>query len=208
MPNITPESTNPERPAGQDLSGPEFLYYTTEWQKLAQKLFILGRDKTDKYRTRPREVIKNPSVLLHHDDERVAELTGQFEKASSREELISSQNLYIDQPDYIIELQVWNEEHPFGLNENTERDVFYMGIHYKRQIPEELHDDTIYYVVCSTMKEAISIVMLDEYRQTNPKRAGEVTEILKGMVNDPGIINKILDPEEAKKELSRIDQLN
>ena len=160
---------------------------------------------TDKYRTRPREVIKNPSVLLHHDDERVAELTGQFEKASSREELISSQNLYIDQPDYIIELQVWNEEHPFGLNENTERDVFYMGIHYKKEIPEELHDDTIYYVVCSTMKEAISIVMLDEYRQTNPKRAGEVTEILKGMVNDPGIINKILDPEEAKKELSRIE---
>ena len=62
MPNITPESINPERPAGQDLSGPEFLYYTTEWQKLAQKLFILGRDKTDKYRTRPREVIVNPSV--------------------------------------------------------------------------------------------------------------------------------------------------
>lgn len=210
MTGISPESINPERPAGQDLSGPEFLYYSTEWQKLAQKLFILGHDKTDKFKTKAREVLDNPSTAVRafHGDEYLAEVSDQFKKTSSREDLIASQNLYIDQPDYIIELQVWNEEHPFGLNENTERDVFYMGIHYKRQIPEELHSDTIYYVVCSTMKEAISIVMLDEYRQTNPKRASEVTEILKGMVNDPAIISKILDPEEAKKELSKIDQLN
>jgi hypothetical protein len=196
-----------DRPIGQDLSGPEFLHYRSEWMILAQRLFILGKDKTDKHKVNVEDTLSNPSEVarIYHGEKYLEELKN---LPRYRNELISSQNLYIDLDDYILELQMWNEEHPFGLTEETERDMFYIAFHYKKTIPEELQNDKINYAVISNIKEMISIVMCSEERQTNPKKASEITQVLKDLVSDPQIDSHFMDPEIAKNELSRIDPLN
>jgi hypothetical protein len=196
-----------DRPTGQDLSGPEFLHYRSEWMILAQRLFILGKDKTDKHKVNVEDTLTNPSevVRIYHGEKLLEELKN---LPRYRNELISSQNLYIDSDDYILELQMWNEEHPFGLTEEIERDMFYIAFHYKKAIPEEQQNDKINYAVISNIKEMISIVMCSEERQTNPKKASEITQVLKGLVSDPQIDSHFMDPEIAKNELARIDQLN
>lgn len=196
-----------ERPRGQDLSGPEFLHYQAEWMKHAQKLFALGRDKTDKHRVDLKKTLDNPSSIAksYHGEQYLEQLKNQ---PRYRNEVISSQNLYIDADDYIVELQIWNEEHPYGITEETERDVFYITFYYKNSIPEELEGEKIDYAVITSAEEAISIVMMDEERQTNPKRASEISKVLKDLYDDPQIHGHFLDPEIAKLEIAKLNQLN
>lgn len=208
MPNIQPfPRSHGERPRGQDLSGPEFLHYQAEWMELTQKLFGLGRDKTDKHRVDIKETLGNPSSIAksYHGEQYLEQLRNQ---PRYRNEVISSQNLYINSEDYIVELQIWNEEHPYGITEETERDLLYIAFHYKKTIPEELEAEKIDYAVITNAEETISIVMRDDERQTNPKRAGEISQVLKDLTNSPQIDSMIMQPERAKLEISRLDQLN
>jgi len=201
-----PEPRN-ERPRGQDLSGPEFLHYQSEWMKLGQQLFVLGRDRTDKHRVDIKETLDNPSqpVRSYHGEQYLQQLKNQ---PRFRNEIISSQNLYIDSSDCIVELQIWNEEHPFGMSDEIERDIFYIAFHYKNSIPEDWQHEKIDYAVIANIEETISIVMLDDERQTNPKRASEISQVLKDLVSDPQIVQRIMEPEEAKFEISKVDRLN
>ena len=207
MPNLQPfPGGYGERPKGQDLSGPEFLHYQAEWMKQAQKLFILGRDKTDKHKVDIKETLENPSLCAASLMYKYLEELRQ--QPRYRNEVVSSQNLYIDSNDCIVELQIWNEEHPFGMSDETERDIFYITFHYKKLVPKELESEKIDYAVITSAEETISIVMMDEERQTNPKRASEISEILKDLANSPQIEQRIMEPEEAKLEIYRIKRLN
>ena len=201
-----PEPRN-ERPRGQDLSGPEFLHYQSEWMKLGQQLFVLGRDRTDKHRVDIKETLDNPSqpVRSYHGEQYLEQLKNQ---PRFRNEIISSQNLYIDSSDCIVELQIWNEEHPFGMSNEIERDIFYIAFHYKNSIPEDQQAENINYATITNIEETISIVMLDDERQTNPKRASEISQVLKDLVSDPQIDQRIMEPEEAKLEISKVDRIN
>ncbi len=214
MPNTPPESlnglNNPERPRGQDLSGPEFLHYQSEWMKLAQQLFKLGRDRTETHKVDIQKALDQPSEAAknYHGEMRLEQLKNQFESTEHHNEVVSSQKLYIDSEDCIIELQFWNEEHPFGMSEGTERDIFYIAFNYKNLVPEDQQAENINYATITNIKETITIRMLDGERQTTPQRASEISQVLKDLVSDPQIDQRIMEPEEAKLEISKIDQLN
>ena len=175
MPNITPESSKgPSRPEGQDLSGPEFLYYEEEWNRLVNQIFKLGYRYT-------------------------------FNNYDSKTGKPTLYNLCIDQGDRIIELQALIER---PTTQGEEFDKFSISFLYRKPIPIAEKRKKIHYAMISEHDEAISIVMFDKSRQTNPKRASEITDILKDIANDPYLDQQLLSPDKAKESVAELDKLN
>jgi len=213
MPNITPEAfsspNKPERPKGQYISEVEMDHLKQVWMKSIAMIMTKKDIKINKYEVTD---VNNRAAIniidsANSDEEHERQLLQEnielrdiYNKSPHKQNVIPSINMYFDDGDKIICIQLFNEEASAKRDSEMEHDLLEISFDYKNPVDIVDRHNKIRQAVLTTAKqEKISIVMQDKHRNTSSKNAMEITETLLRLANDPFLAEKSLTESEYIK---------